>query len=219
MKRIFVFAFICSMSVLAHTEIGAQNWTNEIRNLRTVEIGADFFTNYKECPKRQQKAVYEGEDTYLPGYDQIYKTELKDIACFKDKKLRPVIEGTKRYEVDNLPFIKGAGNSVEVTLINDRVEHIEMKFLNAYREDFYAVIIDKYGKPSSEETNVYKNAYGQTFSGRSLRWNGKSFSLSFDEHIPGMDKDYGVIQMHSQVFLTRAEEWAQARKNRIRKGL
>lgn len=217
MKRIHIMVAVCVVSATVQINASAQTWSNESTNLRGVEIGTDFSSTYKECPKRQRPYLKEAE--YWPEYDQNYPAEFKGTPCFKVTKRRPIMAGITLYEIHNLVFIKGAGASVEVSLIDNRVEAIELEFLNENRDFFYEAMVDKYGKPSFEETKVYQNAFGTKFFGRSLRWQGNTVTLTYDELIPGSKPEWGIIRMHSQAFLRKIGEWGKDSRQQIRKGL
>lgn len=189
-------------------------WTTEVNNLRGIQLGSDFFSSYKECPKRVN--VRYGNE-YWPEYDKDYPAEFKDIPCYKVISDPVVIDGSKVFRVDNLVFIKGAGRSVQVTLLDDHVESIEVEFLNSYREQFYAAMLEKYGRPSVERVEVFQNGYGQSFSGRSLIWKGRSVVLTYDEHRPG-GREWGAVVMMSKKFEERIDEAFKMKKDSVKNG-
>lgn len=205
----------CLLWALPPFAVG-QAWTPEVTNLRGIQLGIAFFATYKECPKRLNAILKTPE--YWPNYDRDYPAEFRDVPCFKTAQDPPIVQGSKVYEIDNLPFIQGAGRTAKVTLVDDSVQFIEFTFLNSEREQFYAAMIEKYGRPSKEETRRFQNALGQTFVGRSLRWSGSSVTLLYDEYQPGQ-RDWGAIRMMSRLFERRIEEWAKSRRENVRRGL
>lgn len=102
--------------------------------------------------------------------------------------------------------------------VNDQIASIEVEFLNTYFEQFKAAMTEKYGKPSKEETKRFQNSFGQTFVGSSLYWNGKSVTLSLDEHSSG-NKEWGYIVMSSRTYLRKLNDWFSKKKDAIKTGL
>jgi|GEM_PF-3155060 len=209
--------FISAISfVLSSSAIAESVWKQEVGNLRGIELGTNAYSVYKECPKKDKNTF--SLSPYFSSIDSDYPPEFKDIPCYKVTENRLVVQGAKQLNIDNLMFIQGAGREAVVTLINDRVESIEVEFLNQHFEQIKIAMMEKYGNPSKKETLSFQNSFGQTFLAESLQWNGKSVMLLLDEHRSG-DKDWGQIVMSSQTYLNKLNEWFLERKNSIKKGL
>lgn len=194
----------------------AQNLPPAITELRGITLGTELFSAFKECPKRPDPIFKKQE--YLQNFRSDYPPEFKDVPCFKETSKSPVLANTKIYEIDNLTFINGAGRAAEVHLINDRIEYIEVVFSNSYRNQFYSALKDKYGRPSKESTSSYRNAMGQTFTGRSLVWASKSSELLYDEYQTG-SPEWGYMRLISRIFQAQIDAWHRESRENIRRGL
>lgn len=96
-----------------------------------------------------------------------------DPLCWMDKQESEVLvqaTGTRRITVSGLPFIKGAGSSAEVALLDGAIAAIGVRFLATYADDFRVALEDKFGRPSSSEQVTYTNRFGARSVGYRLVW-------------------------------------------------
>jgi hypothetical protein len=188
-------------------------WKNEVTSLRSVAIGAAI-TQFPECPKKHDPVL--GNVEYS-GYETDYPAEFKDKPCFKTTDEIPLLRHAPTYVISNLPFIKGGGREVVVTLIEGRIEEIGFDFLNQYDNAFLQALKEKYGEPSKKEVNSYQNGFGQTFQGISARWFGKTVTLWYDQYTTR--KDWGRVGMYSKRFSAALMRQNADTKDSISNGL
>jgi hypothetical protein len=188
-------------------------WTAETTSFRTVEIGTSA-ASIPECPKRKHKFL--SHEEYIPSYDEAYPSEAKDKLCWKSTTDKPLIPGAKSLIIANVPFIKGAGREVTVTVIDDRIESIDSRFLSEHAQAFQQALVERFGQPTRREQHTFQNRLGAKFSGVSLAWYGKQVTLTFDE-VDG-SSDWGLISMRSLKFDAALKASTSSTTESIKKG-
>lgn len=198
----------------AFATLAQGTWTGEVTSLRTVEIGTEA-ASLPECPKRKHKFLSHIE--YIPTYDDAYPNEAKDKLCWKSTTDKPLIPSAQSLIIANVPFIKGAGREVTVTVIDGKIESIDSRFLSEHAQAFQQALIERYGQPTKSESLSYQNRLGAKFSGLSLAWYGKQVTLTFDE-VDG-SSDWGLLSMRSRKFDAAVKASSSSATDSIKKGL
>lgn len=207
--------FAMSVLFLASVNVAAANsaaWKNETKTLRTVTLGSDI-SQFPECPKKVDVLG----SRYYEGYESDYPENFKDKPCYKLSNEIPLVRGAPIYSISNLPFIKGAGRDVTVTILGGKIEAIKFPFLNAYAGAMFQALVEKYGNPTDKNVNSYQNGFGQTFQGVSAKWHGQSATLTYEEYAD--KKDWGRIEMYSKTFSSALAEQSSTTTQSIKNGL
>ncbi|MGH2507982.1 MAG: hypothetical protein ACRDHZ_11350, partial [Ktedonobacteraceae bacterium] len=139
--------------------------------------------------------------TYILQEDPDYPENMKGVRCFKHAEHGPLLPIASSYIIDNLPFIKGAGTEVTVNIVNEKIEYVKMRFLEAYSSSFLTALSEKYGNPSTSKNTVYQNGFGESFDGITATWTMPDAVLTFTQY--DGDKDWGRVELMSNSYRTQ----------------
>lgn len=91
------------------------------------------------------------------------------------------IGNTAYYEVQRLPDL-GFKFAAIAKLRADRLEVISLRLAHDDFGRMSAILVERYGKPHSDEAHVVANRAGARFPSRVLRWTGPKAAIQAKEH-------------------------------------
>lgn len=190
---------LTALIALQAAEAGAQDPANGA--LRGVDLGSSI-QSMKECPlsKNPVSPIFK----YIGNFESDFPADMKGVRCFQTTDTKPLLSTASSYIVANLPMIKGAGSEVIVNILNDKIEYIEMRFLQHNSQAILTALTEKHGKPTSSKDVLYKNGYGQTFSGVTATWKNPDSTLTFTQY--DGDKDWGRVALMSNLYKSRLNQ-------------
>lgn len=170
-------------------------------SLRGVELGSSI-AELQECPKRANPPI--PSLTYISPLESDFPAEMKGVRCFQRTDSKPLLPGAASLKVANLPFLKGAGTDVAVNLLNEKVEYVEMQFLQVHSTAILSALTEKYGKPTKSKNATYQNGFGRSFTGVTATWNMPGAVLTFTQF--DREKDWGRVDLMSEVYRARLSQ-------------
>ncbi|MGH8554041.1 MAG: hypothetical protein ACREUD_00420 [Gammaproteobacteria bacterium] len=170
-------------------------------SLRGVELTSSL-DGLKECPKRDNPVI--PSLTYISYLDSDFPPDMKGVRCFQYTDTKPLLPSASSYVIANLPLLKGAGTDVTVNLLANKVQYVEMRFLQHHSSSILAAVTEKYGKPTTSKDVTYQNGFGQSFNGVTATWNMPGAVLTFTQY--DGNKDWGRVDLMSNLYRARLNQ-------------
>ena len=86
-----------------------------------------------------------------------------------------------KLNVENIIIGETVLRTVQVEMIEDKLEYITGTFPGAKFSEMAAGMFARYGKPSVSTTNAFQNAFGMKVTYPAYRWSGKKVSVNLAE--------------------------------------
>jgi hypothetical protein len=158
-------------------------------------------------------------------FGQYAKTEVLDYEAMKSlegvclnttdplyKYLKPE---SGPFKLAHLPAL-GVGYAASVHMKNGVVSKITIELKQSNFGVLLTAFKDRYGSPTSIESNTVKTTAGAEFNAADVTWKGKKLSISMYERMGKVDESYIVISdnliMEAELAAQRAKRAAEAQK-------
>jgi hypothetical protein len=100
-----------------------------------------------------------------------------------------------------------------LTTFHGRVESITLTLDHdlSYR-DFKGMLLERYGKPKSDNVNQVQTVGGAKFDSRLMEWDGAHMSITFFERATRVDKSVALFEDTALAAQDRAEKAAKEKQ-------
>lgn len=186
-------ATLCLLAVSVSALSETKRWDREPSSVLGIELGAEVPKNVPECPSYSAGGYKPPSQLCISGHDSPYSDKLRMLEGlpFKDMAIR----GTLTIQ---------DGKVLNVTLDMRREEDYP---------DMAAILIEKYGEPTSKENSEVTSKSGGKFSSESWTWIGKKNSIFLFERSGRIDRSAVVFSNNALVETYKRAEQEKTKKS------
>lgn len=154
----------------------SESGTRQVNELRGFALGGAVKAE-QECPKREGQTA-----SYLSEADSAFPRPRVGVTCWR--LLVPAVESRAERTLIfiNLSPARGLGRDAIVTVVDNRIEGVEVNFNSDTSVSLLAELTAAYGTPAKKRTVDYISTDGARFEGVSATWTGSVGTATFEQY-------------------------------------